>query len=121
MPKVLIIEDESAYQQILKDAFEKEQFEVILASSAKQGTVEVAKAIPDIVLLDIILPGGTNGFDFLEKLKASEKTKNISVIVITNLASEEKVAKQIGASFYFVKSDTTIEQIVKKVKELLNL
>jgi len=119
MQKVLIIEDETAYQKILKDAFVKEGFEVLLASEANRGTTEVVKYHPDIILLDIMLPGGMNGFDFLEQLKAKENTKSIPVIIITNLDSEEKVAKEIGASFYFIKSGTTITQIVEKVKELL--
>lgn len=119
MHKVLIVEDEPAYQRILKDTFEKEQFEVLVASEGKQGISEVAKTRPDVILLDIILPGGMNGFDFLEQLKANEQTKGIPVIIITNIASEEKVAREIGASFYFVKSETSIAQIVAKVKQLI--
>lgn len=119
MPKVLIIEDETAYQKILKETLQKEQFEVFLASQGKQGMAGVIRNRPDIILLDIILPGGTNGFDFLEQLKANESMRDIPVIVITNLANEEKTAKEIGADFYFVKSDTTIPQIIEKAKELL--
>jgi len=119
MKKILIIEDETAYQKILRDAFEKEGFEVTVATDVKQGTSEVAKKRPDMILLDIMLPGGMNGFDFLERLKANESTKSIPVIIITNLSSEDKVAKEIGASFYFVKSDVGIGQIVNKVKEFL--
>lgn len=119
MNRILIIEDETAYQKILKDSLEKENFEVVLSGNVKQGTAELLKKVPDIILLDIMLPGGLNGFDFLERLKANVKTKGIPVIIITNLSSEEKVAKEIGADSYFVKSDTTIERIVKKARELL--
>lgn len=120
MNKVLIIEDEPAYQRILKEAFEKEQYEVTLASTAEQGTLEISKNPPDIILLDIMLPGGKHGFDFLEDLKAKEHAKHIPVIIITNLASEEKIAKKIGASFYFIKSETSIKLIIEKVKQLLS-
>src|SRR3990167_5049919 len=119
--KVLIIEDDTAYQRILKDALEKERFEVIFASEGNQGISEIAKNRPNIILLDIMLPGGMNGFDVLERLKADTKTREIPVIVITNLDSEEKVAKEIGTSFYFVKSETSINQIVEKVKQLCNI
>jgi len=119
--KVFIIEDDPAYQQILKDTLEKEHFEVIIASDGKQGISEIAKNRPDIVLLDIMLPGGMNGFDILEQLKAYTKTSKIPVIIITNLGSEEKVAKKIGASCYFVKSETSINQIVGKMKQLCNI
>lgn len=120
MYKVLIIEDEPSYQQLLKNAFEKEQFKVVLASGVKQGITEIAKITPNIILLDIMLPGGMNGFDLLEQLKVKENTKNIPVIVLTNLDSEEKVAKEIGASSYFIKSDTSIQEIIKKARQLMS-
>jgi len=118
--KILIIEDEAGYQKILKSSFEKEGFEVIISRDAEQGRVEVIKNRPDIILLDIILPSGLNGFDFLEQLKADKKSQNIPVVVITNLETEEKVSKEIGADFYFVKAATTIPQIIEKIKELVN-
>ena len=121
MAKALIIEDETAYQKILKDALEKENFEVSLASGCNDGINRVVKDHPDIILLDIMLSGGMNGLDFLEKLKANENTKKIPVIIITNLSSDEKVAKEIGAVYYFVKSETTIELIIQKVNEVLNM
>lgn len=120
MFSVLIIEDEPAYQQILKNSFEHEQCEVIVATTGKQGMIEVAKKRPDIILLDIMLPDDMNGFDVLEQLKANGQTKDIPVIILTNLDSEEKVAKEIGASFYYIKSDTTIPQIIEKAKQLTN-
>lgn len=120
MYKVLIIEDENAYQKILKDAFEKEDFEVTVASDYKQVMHYVGQNRPDIILLDVMLPGGVNGFDLLERLKANKTTRNIPVIIITNVASEEKVAQEIGTSFYFIKSETTISQIIEKVKQILS-
>lgn len=121
MARVLIVEDETAYQKILKDTLEKEHFEVFLKSGVKQAMAEVVNVHPDVILLDIMLPGGLNGFDFLEHLKANEKTKAIPVIIITNLSTEEKVAKKIGTSFYFIKSETTIDQIIKTVKKAVNI
>jgi len=119
MITVLVIEEEAAYQKILKDSFEKEKFKVVLASEVRQAFDEITIKRPDIILLDIMLPGGMNGFDFLEQLKANAKISDIPVIIITNLSSEEKVAKEVGAVSYFVKSETTIEQIINKVKEVL--
>lgn len=119
MSRVLIIEDEAAYGQILKDSFEKEKFEVVVFSDVRQAIAEIDKNRPDVILLDIMLPGGMNGFDLLEKIKANKLTKNIPVIVVTNLGSEEKVAREIGADFYFIKTETTIDQIIKKVKQLI--
>ncbi len=119
MYKVLIIEDELAYQKILKDTFEKDNFEVIITSEISQARVYLDQNSPDVILLDVMLPGGENGFDFLERLKVNKKTQNIPVIMITNVASEKKVAHEIGTSFYFIKSETTMEQIIEKVKQVL--
>ncbi len=119
MYRVLIIEDEPAYSKILAETFTKEQFAVTVAKDVKEGILEVVKNHFDAILLDIMLPGGMNGFDLLERLKASKSTKDVPVIVITNLATEEVVAKKIGAACYFIKAETTIEQIVLKVKELI--
>lgn len=121
MTKILVIEDETGYQQILKETFEKKGFRIAIATDVKQATADVEIDRPDIILLDIILPGGMNGFDFLEKLKSKKTTSNIPVIVLTNLDSEEKVAKEVGASFYFIKANTKIEEIFKKVKEILHI
>lgn len=118
--KILIIEDEAGYQKILKKSFETEGFEVIVVRDAEQARAEVIKNRPNIILLDIILPGHLNGFDLLEELKVGKISKDIPVVVVTNLESEEKVSKKIGAAFYFVKANTAISQIVNKVKELLN-
>ncbi|HET7099386.1 MAG TPA: response regulator, partial [Patescibacteria group bacterium] len=113
MPKILVVEDETAYQTILKDTFEKEGFEVFVVSGANEAKLNVTKNHPDIILLDIILPGGLNGFDFLENLEGKAETRKIPVVVLTNLASEEKVAKEIGASAYYIKADTPIDEVVR--------
>ena len=57
MARILIIDDEVAYRKILKDTFEKEGFEVTLASEGKEGIIKAAKNRPDFILLDLIMPG----------------------------------------------------------------
>ncbi|HEY5600750.1 MAG TPA: response regulator [Patescibacteria group bacterium] len=116
---VLIIEDEFQILDIYKTKLEREGFRVFTAKNGKDGLSIVNSNKPDLIILDIILPGGMNGFDILEKLKSDSKTKNIPVIVLTNLDSEEKVAKEIGANDYFFKAGTTIDEVAAKVKEYL--
>ncbi len=80
------------------------------------------KEIPDLILLDIILPK-KNGYEVLEELKKDEQTKKIPVILLTNLESPEDIEKAFekGASTYLVKSDYRLEDIVKKIKETLKM
>ena len=98
---------------------QSEGYEVIQARDGKTGLSLAKSDQPDLILLDIMLPGGLNGFDVLEQLKQDSKTKDIAVLVLTNLDSEEKVAKQIGASGYLVKVNTKPDQVIASIKELL--
>ena len=119
MKKILIIEDDVDSQDIYKEVLTAENFEVVSAINGNEGLVLMKAHKPDLVLLDVMLPGGLNGFDVLEQMKRNENLKNIPVIVLTNLDSEEKTAKSIGATDYIVKTSATLSQIVEKVKSLL--
>lgn len=120
MKKVLIIEDDFQILDVYKTKLEREGFEVLTTKNGNDGLAIIGSNPPDLVILDIILPGGINGFDVLEKIKASPTTKEIPVIVLTNLDSEEKVAKDIGANDYFFKAGTSIDEVANKVKEYLS-
>lgn len=117
--KILIIEDDTFLFQVYKEMFKSDTYSVVNATTAQQGLSLIQSDKPDIILLDIMLPGGMNGFDLLEKIEANPETKDIPVIILTNLDSEEKVAKLIGAKKYLIKANTTKDQIVKAVEECL--
>lgn len=121
MSKILIVEDDvqllKAYEMLLTT----EGYEVLTAAAGQIGYALAKSEKPDLIILDIMLPGGMNGFDVLEQLKLFEDTKNIPVLVMTNLESEERVAKTIGAVAYLVKVNTSNTQLVEKVKELLTV
>ena len=117
--KILIIEDDVILFQVYKEMFKPDSFIVINAQTASQGLALIQSERPDIIILDIMLPGGTNGFDILEKIERNPVTKKIPVIILTNLDSEEKVATSIGAKKYLVKANSTRDQIVNAVKECL--
>lgn len=89
------------------------------AVTGREGLTMVKTENPDLILLDVMLPGGMNGFDVLEDLKRTEATKNIPVIILTNLDSETNVAKSIGAKDYLVKANTTKDDLVKIVMDCL--
>jgi DNA-binding response OmpR family regulator len=118
--KILIIEDEETLQKALAQYLEEDKFEVFSAMDGEKG-VELAKSEkPDIILLDIILPK-KDGFQVLEEIKQDENTKNIPVILLTNLESMEDIQKAFdkGATTYLVKSEYRLEDIVKKINETL--
>ena len=88
MKKILVIEDDASLLKAYQEMFNPDEFRVIGASTGQEGLALTGSEKPDIILLDLMLPGGMNGFDVLERLKADPATKPIPVIVLTNLDSE---------------------------------
>ncbi len=120
MQKVLLIEDDVHVINVFKTVLEQEGFEVVAASTGQDGLSMVKSELPALVILDIMLPGGMNGFDVLEDMKRSADTAKIPVLVLTNLDTEEEVAKKIGVADYLVKVNTSNAEVVKRVKSLLD-
>ncbi len=118
MKKILFIEDEAALQKTFKEILTQEGFEVISALDGKTGLELAEKEMPDLILLDLILPK-MHGFEVLRKLKEKEETKEIPVIVLTNLERLEDVEKaiELGATTYLVKAHYTLEEVVEKIKK----
>ena len=118
--KILVIEDEETLRRTLIQYLQEENFDVLGATDGEQGVELVKSEKPDLVLLDIILPK-KNGFQVLEEIKQNKTTKNIPVIILTNLESMEDIQKAFdkGAMTYLVKSEYKLEDIVKKINETL--
>lgn len=122
MKKVLFIEDEPALQRTLTIALKEAGFDALSAFDGETGLNMAKNEKPDIVLLDLIIPK-MDGFTVLENLKKDEATKNIPVVVLTNLEATEDVEKVVGlgATTYLVKANYDISEIVAKVKEILGI
>ena len=120
MAKILFIEDETALQRTLSAVMEQAGHIVANAYDGEKGLELAQEAVPDLILLDLILPK-MDGFSVLEKLKGDEKTKDIPVIVLTNLESVDDVEKVIGlgATTYLVKANYDLDDIVGKINEVL--
>ena len=120
MEKIVFIEDERTLQKMLGEALVAAGFSVASANDGETGLALVLQEMPDLVLLDLILPK-MDGFSVLQTLKGDEKTKDIPVMVLTNLETAEDVEKVItlGATTYLVKANYDLPDIVAKVKEVL--
>jgi DNA-binding response OmpR family regulator len=118
--KILIAEDEPSLSEMYKLYFERAGYEVFHAENG-QMCVEVAeKNPPDIILLDILMPR-VNGWEVLEKLKKNDKTKNIPVLIFSNLAQADEIQKglDLGADEYLVKSNLTPKELLVKIEKSL--
>ncbi|KKR21077.1 MAG: PAS/PAC sensor hybrid histidine kinase [Parcubacteria group bacterium GW2011_GWE2_39_37] len=119
--KILIIEDDSFLLSMYATKFELENFEVITAEDGEKGLKIAAKELPRIILLDILLPK-MNGFEVLKTLKETAETKDIKVILLTNLSQRGEVEQGLtmGAVDYLIKAHFMPSEVVEKVKKILS-
>src|SRR3989344_4794120 len=119
MKKITIIEDEAALQDALKKAFSGEGYEITQAFDGEEGISLVKSALPDLVLLDLVLPK-KHGFEVLQEMKADETTKNIPVLVLTNLEESTEVMKaiELGARGYLIKANYALKEVIAKEKDI---
>lgn len=97
--KILIIEDEQVIRDVLVKTFTHEWFSVLEAADGEVGLSVAEKELPDIILLDIILPK-MHGLAVLSRLRESEWGKNIPVIILTNLSDSASVADALAGGVY---------------------
>jgi len=117
---ILIIEDDAFLSNIYKTKFEMEGFKVSTADNGEAGLADSKKKKPDIILLDILMPK-MDGFTVLEELKKADETKDIPVILLTNLGQKDDVEKglELGASDYLIKAHFKPSETVAKVRKIL--
>ena len=120
MKKILFIEDESALQKTFGDILKQEGYEMISALDGETGIRLAKTQKPDLILLDLILPRA-HGFEVLKKLKEDKITRDIPVIVLTNLEGIGDIDKaiELGATTYLVKAQYSLEEVVKKIQKAL--
>ena len=120
MKRILVVEDDRFLRKAAEAALRRNGFTVLVAADGEEG-LRVARAeIPDLVLLDLIMPG-LQGFEVLKLLKAEAATSAIPVIVISNLGqdSDVKNALDAGAIDYLVKANLALDDLVKRVRTLV--
>ena len=117
--KILLVEDDKFLRVLLEKRLKTEGFEVDIAVDGEEAVSKTTSFTPDLILLDIILPK-KSGFTFLEEIQKDENLKKINVIILSNLGQSEDIekGKQLGAIDYFVKASTSIEELVRKIKEI---
>lgn len=114
---VLVVEDDKFLRELLVRKLSAEGFDVKNAIDAEMAFTALSERMPDIILLDLILPG-VDGFEILARIKANQKLIAIPVIILSNLGQKEDLDKAIalGAKDFMVKSNFTLDEIVAKVR-----
>ncbi|OGG91018.1 hypothetical protein A3H16_02190 [Candidatus Kaiserbacteria bacterium RIFCSPLOWO2_12_FULL_53_8] len=118
--KILIVEDDPFLSSIAFVRLEQEGYKVSVATDGEKALALLKKEIPDLILLDIVMPG-VSGFDVLKAVKADERYKDISVIMFSNLGQEHEIedSKKWGADDFLVKAKFTPREVLEKIRWLL--
>lgn len=119
--KILIVEDDQFLAGMYVDKLENEGvFEVEQAANGKEALKKVEADMPDLILLDIMLPA-MSGIEVLKNLKANKDTRNIAVIMLTNLNEKEYIqdALSLGADDYLIKAHFLPSEVIIKIKRVL--
>ena len=119
-PKILMIEEDGFLRKIYKNKFSQAGFSFDEATNGEEGFNKIFAEKPDIILLDLVL-SKKSGFDILIDIQKEEETKNIPVIILSNLAQESDIERglSLGAKYYLIKSDVSLSEVVQKAKECL--
>jgi CheY-like chemotaxis protein len=120
MKKIMIIEDNKDIQEIYKHSFLKAGYEVIIEENGLDGITNVAEKLPDVILLDLMMPK-VDGFEFLRLMKKNSPLLSIPVIVCSNISDNDITTKVMdaGAAAIILKVDYSGKQLVEKVESIL--
>ena len=120
MSKVMIVEDDDSLREIYGIRLTAEGYAVVSARDGEEALAVAVKERPDLIVSDVMMPKIT-GFDMLDILRSTPETKNIKVIMMTALSSEDQRERgeNLGADRYLVKSQVGIEDVVNVVHEVL--
>lgn len=118
--KILVVEDEPLHADMYAWILKEEGFDPVIAMTGDEGLELARKLHPAAILLDIILPG-LSGFAVLEQLRADTVTKDIPVLIATNLGSSDAKVRgeSLGAALFIVKAHSTPREIVTSLKDIL--
>ena len=121
MTKILLVEDDKSLREIYGVRLLAEGYDIVSAGDGEEALAMAIKERPSLILSDVMMPK-ISGFDMLDILRSTTETKDVKVIIMTALSSEDqrKRGEQLGADRYLVKSQVGIEDVVRTVHEVLS-
>lgn len=117
--KILIVEDNLVISKMWQNKLNKAEYDVYLAANGSEGLQKAAETRPDLILLDVLMPG-IDGFTVCQQLKANTELKKIPVVFLSNLMQSnlEEKAKEAGAIKFLNKSNISPTDLVEKIREI---
>lgn len=120
---ILVVEDEPAMRQALSDKFSHIGFKILEAKDGEEGLKMAEKENPDLILLDLLMPK-MDGITMMKKMRETVWGEKIPIVILTNLSADDKVVHEVTRdepSYYLIKTDWKIDDVVTKVKNALGL
>ena len=120
MSKIMLVEDDNSLREIYSIRLTAEGYVIVSAGDGEEALAMAVKERPDLIISDVMMPK-ISGFDMLDILRSTPETKDIKVIMMTALSSEDQRERgeHLGADRYLVKSQVGIEDVVNVVHEVL--
>jgi len=111
MKKVLIVEDQHDVRDVIRISLELEDFEIHEAADGASGLKQAAQLRPDLMLLDVMMPGGLDGLQVCQRIKSDPALRRTRVVMLTarDQAADRQAATQAGADHYLAKPFSPIE------------
>jgi two-component system, cell cycle response regulator DivK len=121
-PRILVIDDSTTNIVLLEAILTEKGYHIESALNARDAFNRIEKQIPDLILLDLLMPK-VSGFDFLDQLRKNEKTKTTPVIVISAINSDDENARKIKdlEAVDFLRKPIDIQYLVNRVEEILKI
>lgn len=118
--KLLLVEDDKSIRDLYEIKLNKAGFEVVTADDGGKGWDLVQKELPNLVLLDIMMPV-MNGFEVLKKIRKNKDTAEIPVVILSNYGEVDQMTQGflVGATDYLIKAEHTPSDVVDIVNETL--
>lgn len=118
--KILFIEDDEGFYNIFSVPLKMKGYDIVRVSEGNSAVEKIITEKPDLVLLDIVLPG-TSGIDILKELREREETQSVVVIMLTNFGSDENISRamEYGANDYLMKYNIVPSELPDKIAVFL--
>lgn len=120
---VLWVEDDKLLGKILGEAIAKQGFDLKLALTGREAIEILKNFTPDIIMVDLYLPGDMNGYDILERVAVDTRFKNVPTVILSNFGRTEHFGKEhpMQATKYLLKADVSVGQITDTLRELCHI
>ena len=118
MNRILVVDDEKDIRKLLEETLKSKDYEILQAGTGEDALVISRKMRPDLILMDIMMPGDLNGIEATRMLKSDVRTKQSKVIVLTSSGTLKEIAMSAGADAYFLKPFSPLE-LLRKIDEFL--